>query len=641
MFLFFITVAMCAFLIFPSSFDLVVLYKKSSLFGQAMELLKMIERQFPGHHRVRLERADVLYLRGQYGESDSILIKLTQDFPNNKDAWKQLVRGKKALLDKRQIVMAMEGLHKSDPADTHVLAEMTEYYSWLQMPNRLVATYKKLADLDPQNHYYWMTTSELYLQQGKYDEGIETLKIATRRFPESRDAIDLLTEALFILKRKPELAELYEQIIADDPHDSHALLNLAEIYIENENYSDAEKLIERTIDLYPESSRAKLCRAEIMVLERRPIAAGYLAGLYQEYPDDDDIVDRYVVALIQNGMPSRAKSVFHHAYSEKIGSDEYHLKYVDVFLRSGAETTAVSSLPYLKRWVQKRPANKPMYLLAQLFQKRKRRADALLLMRQLLMRQPSNPDYRKTYIEILYDEKMKEQALISTEKYVADYPDDIPMLERLADVYDWNKMYVEEFDVAERLLALAPLNPLYKQREGYVYYMMGKYKPSAEIFDGLTEQYPDTPEFRTGLIDAVEAMPKDKTAARYASQLFETWEYQDTRVVLLHTSILEAELRPYQADEIYGFLEVQHPKDADLMAKIGVTIFNAKDFNRAIPWFEKALELAPNNVAAAGGLSELLMEKDPERALELMYGIEKQQPQNDENIYRMATAWNA
>jgi len=183
--LFFGILALGALILFPTSLDVVTLYRNSYLYGTALRLLDELEKQNPEDEGVALEQARVLYLVGRYEKAIEILEQLTTNRPDDGQAWRQLAQTYRTVQQHRLAASAYEHLLASTPADSQALYLLEEYYRWFQQPDKRAANLKILVDAFPEDFYSREKLADLYMRMGRAEEAVETIERTARAFPDS------------------------------------------------------------------------------------------------------------------------------------------------------------------------------------------------------------------------------------------------------------------------------------------------------------------------------------------------------------------------------------------------------------------------------------------------------------------------
>ena len=206
--LFFGILALGALILFPTSLDVVILYRNSYLYGTALNLLDELEKQNPEDEGVALEQAKVLYLVGRYERVIEILEQLTVRHPDDDQAWRQLAQTYRTVQQHRLATSAYERLLASVPADSQALYLLEEYYRWFQQPEKRAANLEALVGTFPKDFYSREKLANLYMRMGRAEEAVETIERTAKAFPDSA-TIQTELGQIYLARRDKRALSIY------------------------------------------------------------------------------------------------------------------------------------------------------------------------------------------------------------------------------------------------------------------------------------------------------------------------------------------------------------------------------------------------------------------------------------------------
>jgi len=214
--LFFAVVALAAVLLFPTSFDVVSIYRNSLLFDSALGALEEMEARHPADRRVALERARVLFLTGAYQDAARLLEEITAQHPDFPDGWRERAKVYRAMLQHRQAEAALEQLLRVAPEDSAALSQLDEYYQWFQEPDRAVANLRAIVEQQPRNYHRHGDLVDVLLRAGDGDGAVAALRDMARQFPDSLEVREYLGDVL-LARRDTAAIEVFAQL-----HEEHS-----------------------------------------------------------------------------------------------------------------------------------------------------------------------------------------------------------------------------------------------------------------------------------------------------------------------------------------------------------------------------------------------------------------------------------
>lgn len=225
--LFFLTVALGALALFPTSLDIVSIYRNSYLYRTALESLDALEAEHPADPRVALERSRVLFLSGQYEAATDLLLETTRRQPDLTAAWRQLAETYRAQQRHRDAMATLEHLLVAAPGDSQALYLLDEYYSWFQEPERAEANLRSLLRYFPNDQHKYGALVDLLLRTGDGDGAVTVLRRMAGAFPDSLDMQQYLGEVLLarrdsaavevfarLHERQPQRRDIFDQLCA-------------------------------------------------------------------------------------------------------------------------------------------------------------------------------------------------------------------------------------------------------------------------------------------------------------------------------------------------------------------------------------------------------------------------------------------
>lgn len=214
--IFFAVIALAAGLLFPTSLDVVTIYRNSFLYGKALEQLDALGHQREGDPRVDLARARVLYMSGRYDPAIAVLAQVTQYDPQNRQAWWRLAEVYRTVQLPVEAIAALEQVVVIAPADSQALYLLDDYYRWFQLTDKAVATLDAIVDLFPSDYNSFERLVDLHLRTGDSDAAARVLRRMATIFPDREGALEDLA-FVYLSQRDGRAVALFEELYAKNP----------------------------------------------------------------------------------------------------------------------------------------------------------------------------------------------------------------------------------------------------------------------------------------------------------------------------------------------------------------------------------------------------------------------------------------
>src|SRR5580700_4173520 len=162
--------------------------------------------------------------------------------------------------------------HQSDmPQAIEYFERLAQVYLHDGFNSKAIAIYKKIAKLGPAELAPLERLAELYVQQGVLSEARPLfLQIAEAHLKANRapKAVEVLNRLLEVEPENPRvqmrLAELYN-VMGKKKEAGQTYLNYAQRLFDRDDAEEAQKLIERALEVDPANSAAFLLKAKILV----------------------------------------------------------------------------------------------------------------------------------------------------------------------------------------------------------------------------------------------------------------------------------------------------------------------------------------------------------------------------------------
>lgn len=160
-------------------------------------------------------------------------------------------------------------------------------------------------------------------------------------------------------------------------------------------------------------------------------------------------------------------------------------------------------------------------------------------------------------------------------------------------------------DDAELLVEQQPDNFGHRFRLAEIYYHLGEYDKALAIYEKLQEEKPDSFEIVSKLV-GVFMLKKDHEKAMATIDAFLAKFPTDDKAILLKAKIYLSQGYIDLAENVL-LPEADQGKNVTLIVLLAELYSQKKETEKAVAYFQKALELAPNNIAIMMKLADLYM----------------------------------
>ena len=219
--------------------ELAAAYNKPEYIDRAVSEYKLAIDADPDSLFLRTELAELYSLSGHTAEGIAAAEEVLKKDPNYPDAHRLLSRIYYHMLDTSQgdhgipkenvdkAIEHLEALVRVDPGDTDSILLLGHLYRVDNQPKKAEETFRRVLQTDPNSKVGLANLSEIYIQQGDFEQAAETLT----KIPEAEmdsQLYGMLGYAYSQTQRFDKAIEIYEKALAQDPDNN----NLRRYYAE-------------------------------------------------------------------------------------------------------------------------------------------------------------------------------------------------------------------------------------------------------------------------------------------------------------------------------------------------------------------------------------------------------------------------
>jgi tetratricopeptide (TPR) repeat protein len=299
--------------------ELAGVYNRPDYIDRAVSEYKQAIAADPDSHFLRIELAELYSRTGHTEEGIQEAEKVLKEDPDYPDAHRLLSRIYYHMLDTTQgdhgvpkdiLAKAIEhlvALVRVEPADTDSMVLLGHLYRIDNKPDKAEALFRKVLQTDPDSKVGLANLSEIYIQQGAFDQAIETLS----KIPEG----DLDSQLLGMLgysysqtQQYDKAIDTYEKALGQEPDNTNLRRFYAEALLSAGKNSAARVELQKILKSEPDDG---LSYKRLAMMDREEgrfdVARQELETARAKSPDDLEIP--YQQALLESTVGNNAKAV--------------------------------------------------------------------------------------------------------------------------------------------------------------------------------------------------------------------------------------------------------------------------------------------------------------------------------------------
>ncbi|GGB64754.1 hypothetical protein GCM10007424_00820 [Flavobacterium suaedae] len=247
----------------PSKNYIFSIYVAKANYVQAMELINEMIRENPGEQRYIIRKIDLLMAMEEYPEAYELARTYKEQYPDNLE-YKYMFRDLSVEYIKylnehegyETVKDVADALVEEDPdsmlAYNYAIGariSMSQYEEAMEMIQRAL-------DRFPDDKQMRLKEAGVYSQMGEHEKSIEALRALWQDYPYNHDIKGSLVEEMLLHAKQlqeddePFQAKaVYHEILLIKPNDKTAALKLSSIYIDRQEYPEAMKVVDDSLEL--------------------------------------------------------------------------------------------------------------------------------------------------------------------------------------------------------------------------------------------------------------------------------------------------------------------------------------------------------------------------------------------------------
>ena len=496
---------------------------------------------------------------------------------------------------------------KLNPQASEAYYYLAQYYQMLRNDSLAQQCYLKAAELEPDNPTFLETVAQSYIRQQDYAKAI---KVVEQLYNQDKSREELL-EMLF---------ELYQQ--TDDTDKAIATLNRIEA-----NEGKSERLSFAKSEIYTKMGNKAAAIAEMKTLA-------------DQYPNDLNYKGMYADMLLRNDEEERALGLYNEILAEEPGNTHAQVS-LRSYYRVQGETEKVDSITELILLNKNTTTEQRIYLMRQVVADSERTdgdSTRVLALFHKMLAQPQQSDGIATLCAAYMDLKKMPQdsvkAMLQTVLRIA--PDNAAARLQLVS-YAWDrKDHDEVISLCQEARQYNPEEMAFYYYQGMAYYQEENHDKALEAFQNgisvINEE--SNPAIVSDFYAVMGDLLHQKGMAREAFEAYDSClQWKDDNVMCLNNYayyLSEMNEQLDKAEEMSYKTIKAEPKSATYLDTYAWILFMQQRYSEAKIYIDQALQNDSDSSAVitehAGDI--YILNKEPERAVELWQQALKKDPQN-------------
>ena len=353
---------------FQTSYTYMECLKDTGYLAEAKEIVEPLLEKYPTNTSLLKSCAHIFYETGDYDKAEQYVSRALQQDPN--DLPMVLFRAQ-ILMEKKDYIHA---------------ASLLDVYS----------------RQDNSSKQYLLLRASLQFDWSKnIHAAINTVESALKLYPEAEDVLLLAARISSFsgLTVAGKNVNFYaREVLKEDPANEIALQYAVEGFMQEKNWQEAYKLNKNLMSSKKVSRKVQFNHIKICIaLKKYDEAWNDVSGMYKANPDDEEIVEHYVLVMVESGKSVQALSVINQQLSSASSKLKSFLYYQHSFLQNTEETV----LSDLRSSLMSNPKNsESLFRLYKIYFNKKEYRKSQYYLKQVVALSPSNADYRNLLEEL-------------------------------------------------------------------------------------------------------------------------------------------------------------------------------------------------------------------------------------------------
>ena len=331
--------------------------------------------------------------------------RILAEFPDHAEARLLLASARRRLGDAPAALAALEPLSNSQSDSAFLQLEMGRTYAASGTTTQALAAYRRALTQDPNLADGWSELAACLFEKGETLEGDRAFAQFVRLRP---DPPELNDAALAVVENRMDAAEaILRERLRQLPNDPVAMLRLAELAVQRENFVEAERHLIACLKIAPGYAAARYELARLLLeLQRDAEVLPLTERLLAAEPGNLDYLSLQAHALRRIGRTDEAIGLMQGAVSQHAQEDRAWNLYGHLLREIGQQARAIEMY---RRAIAVRPASGHAYSsLANLKTFRFDEADSAAMRAQLALRSVTGAD--RTHLEFALGQALEDSG---------------------------------------------------------------------------------------------------------------------------------------------------------------------------------------------------------------------------------------
>lgn len=407
-------------------------------------------------------------------------------------------------------------------------------------------------------------------------------------------------------------AEIYKQCLSIDPNNDAAMYELAKIYFGMSNREEALAYSANAVQVDPDNKWYQLLYAEVLAInDKYDQAATIYQRLLQKYPNNYDYYFDLSYMYMRAGNIDKAIQVYDELESKVGVMEELSIQKQKLYIRQGKVDKAIVELQKL---IAADSANPYYYqMLAELYEANNRPEDALATYQKMMEVDPENP-FARLAMALYYKGRGETDKYFENMKYAfgsSIVPINIKGREIEAYIrpLEDDKSRTVATELIAEMVKAHPNDPIAHTLQGDFFYAQKQKAEALQAYKKATQVKGDAAKAWNQVLWLELELDKYEDLSNDSQEMIEL--FPNDPIPYFYNGL--ANIRQQKNDKAIKVLKrgatisgTQTRVGAQINSLLGEAYNNQKDYENSDKYFDKAIQLDPNDANTLNNYSYYL-----------------------------------